>query len=514
MKRIIKYGITALLCAAAVFMAVKFVNSTLADGMDNYVNNINTEVEAKRRALLSDGTFREGIMVNDIPIGGMTYNEAKKALEPVEKELVGDIGFKVEYGDNRSIDFGKDFFYVSYNTAEILQEAILLANDGEFEALRQQIDDLKKNGKNYEIDCKVSADINRIASIVKEAGDSLNVDPVNASFQPNPNSVTDGGDRFTYVDGKNGYRAKTDEAVAEIVRRAQELDYGTVKIDGEVIEPDVTKDMLQGRIVRRSVYKSSYSHSPYDAPNRVANIIKACGIVNGTVIEPKSWNGYVFSINKKLGKRTADKGWLPAPGFVDSGARSVDSPGGGVCHVSSTLYNAVIKADLEIVYRINHSSHVGYVPWGQDATIDSNGPDFKFANNTKDLIYVFMWVDQKKQKVCCEIWGTPFPSSFDKIEFYAELLEEIPPTEMEYKTDRTLQPNYWYIYNNAKTGYKYQSYKQYYKNDKPVGAPVKVATSTYRMHPKRIAVWPGFNPAVDYLDPAYKIDPPGEENNS
>ena len=508
MKKVIKYLATALVSAALIFLAVKLVGGTYADTMDSYVDSINAEVEAKRNELLSNGTFREGIRVNGVDIGGMTYDEAKEALADVEKELVGDIGFRVEYGEDQALEFGREYFRVSYNTDEILGDAILLANDGELEALRQQIDDLKKNGKDYEIECKVEPYINLIASLVKDAGDSMNVDPVNASYKPNPKSVTSGGDRFTFVEGKNGYRAKTDEAVAEIKRRCETLDYGTVKIEGEVIEPEIKTSDLAGKIVRRSIYKSSYSHSPYNAPNRVQNIKKACALVNGSVVAPKS-TGYVFSKNSVLGPRTEAKGWLPAPGFVDGGARSVDSPGGGVCHVSSTLYNAVIKADLEIVFRINHSSHVGYVPWGQDATIDTRGPDFKFANNTSDYIYIFMWVDTKNQNVCCEIWGKPFPSTFDKIEFYAEQTEEVPPpTEVEYRTDSSLSQYQWYVYNNAKTGYKYQSYKQYYKNGVKVGAPVPVASSYYKMHPKRIAVWKGFNPAVDTLNPAYKVNPP------
>lgn len=514
MKKVIKYAVTVLVSAALIFLVSKYVKGTFAASMDEYVESVNADVEAKRQALISDGTFREGIRVNGVSIGGMTFEEAKEALADTEKGLVGDIGFRVEYGKDQHLDLGREYFTITYNTDDILKEAILLANDGEFESLRQQIDDLAKYGANYNIDCEIKCDIPGIASKVREAGESLNVDPVNASFKPNPKSVYDGGDRFTYVESSNGYRAKTDEAVSEIIRRAQNQDYGTVKIEGEVVEPEIKTSDLKNKIVRRSVYKSSYSHSPYNAPNRVENIKKACGLVNGTIVEPKSWNGYVFSINKKLGMRTEANGWLPAPGFVDGGARSVDSPGGGVCHVSSTLYNAVIMADLEIVFRINHSSHVGYVPWGQDATIDSRGPDFKFANNTKELIYIFMWVDSKNQKVCCEIWGAPFPSRFDKIEFYAELLEEIPPTETEYVHDSSLAPNTWYVYNSAKTGYKYQSYKQYYKDGHKVGEPVKVATSTYRMHPKRIRVWSGFQLGVSVLDPAYKVDPPDANPDS
>lgn len=512
MNKVIKYALTVILSAAAIFFTFKFVNGAIDGNLDKYSEGINAEVEAKRLALLTDGVFRNGISVNGVSLGGMTMDEAKKALKPVEESLVGDIGFTVEYGEE-SVEIGRDYFDVSYDTEKILNEAILIANDGSYESLRLQIAELERDGKQYSINCTIVPDTDRMAQVVTEAAETLNVEPVDASIKPNPDSVYDGGDRFKIKGGKNGYMAHTEQAVNEIVSRAKAGDYGTITITGEEVEPEISKSDLEKYVVLRAKYKSSYGHSPYNAPNRVANIIKACGIVNGTVLNYEgSGKKYKFSINDCLGPRTEQGGWLPAPGFVSGGAQSVDSPGGGVCHVSSTLYNAVVRADLQIVSRINHSSHVGYVPWGLDATISTGGPDFKFANNTKHPIYIFMWVDQKKQTVNCEIWGEPFPSRFDRIDFYAELIEEIPPTETEYIVDKTLAPNFWYVFNHAKTGYKYQSYVQYYKNDKPVGEPKKVATSVYRMHPKRICVWQGFDPATSYLDPSYRIEPPIPES--
>lgn len=509
MNKVIRYALTVILCAAAIFFTYRFVDGSVAGNIDKYSEGINAEVEAKRLALLTDGVFRKGISVNGVSLGGMTMDEAKKALEPVEESLIGDIGFTVKYGEDGVIDIGRDYFSFSYDTEDILNEAILIANDGTYESLRLQIEELERDGKEYTINCTITPDTDRMAQVVTEAGESLNVDPVNASMKPNPDSVKDGGSRFKIKGGKNGYKAHTEEAVEEIVSRAKAADYGTIIITGEEVEPEITKADLEGSVVLRASYKSSYSHEPYNAPNRVANIIKACDLVNGSVLYSKdSGKKYKFSINDVLGPRTEKAGWLPAPGFIAGGAQSVDSPGGGVCHVSSTLYNCVVRADLEVVYRINHSSHVGYVPWGLDATISTGGPDFKFANNTKNPIYIFMWVDKKKQTVNCEIWGDPFPSKFTRIDFYAELIEEIPPTETEYIVDKTLEPNYWYVSNYAKTGYKYQSYVQYYKGDTPVGQPKKVATSLYRMHPKRICVWQGFDPATSYLDPHYRLEPP------
>lgn len=508
MGKIIKYFFTIALSAAAVFFIVKFVSGTYAQGIDDYEGSISSDVEAKRAELLQNGIFREGITINNIPIGGMNYEEAKEALAPVLEKMVGDIGFTVEYGDDKKIEIGREYFTVEYNTDEVLSDAIMLANEGTLESLRQQIEELARNGRDYEIECRITPDTDAMAAVVEEAAESLNVKAKNASVKVDPDSVYNGTEHFKFKEEKYGYRAKTEEAVEEIVSRAKSGDYGTVVIEGEIVEPKIKVKDLKERVVKRASYKSSYALGHYDAPNRVFNIDKACRIINGTILEP----GDVFSCNGKLGRRTEAAGWLPAPGFINGGANSVDSPGGGVCHVSSVLYNTVIRSDLKIVYRINHSSHVGYVPWGVDATIDSNGPDFKFSNNTDEDIYIFTWVDYNKQRVCCEIWGKPFPSRFDKIDFYAELIEEIPPTDTVYIVDNTLVAPYWYVSNSAKTGYKYQSYKQYYKDGVPVGDPVPEALSVYRMHPKRIAVWAGFDPATDYLSYQYKIDPPVPES--
>lgn len=508
MGRIIKIVLTVALCAVAVFYTARFVRGAINSGMNEYAGNINAKAEARKVGLFEDGTFCHGITVNNIPIGGMTYEEAKKALKPIEDGMVKDVGFTVRYGENNQLSFGKGYFRIEYNTDEILTEAISLAFEGEYEEIRQQLDELEENGREYTIECTVTPDVDSMSKLVIMAGESLEVEPINATCIPNPECVYTGGERFHYTDSQDGYRANIEDAVTELYNRAKAGDYGEIVMSGEVIEPEVKLSDLEGKIVQRSSFTSSYAHGQYSAPNRVFNIIKACGFVNGTVVHPKG----VFSANDTIGPRYESLGWLPAPGFINGGANSVDSPGGGVCHVSSTLYNAVIRADLKIVHRQNHSSHVGYVPWGLDATIDTNRIDFKFSNNTKHDIYIFMWVNEKKKRVCCEIWGDPFPDSFDSIDFYAELVETIEaPSEPVYVHTSTLQEPYWYIGNRAKEGYKYQSYKQYYLKGKPVGDPVPVALSEYRMHPKRIYVWKGFDPAVDWLDPRYQTEAPTDE---
>ncbi|WP_432767216.1 VanW family protein [Rossellomorea marisflavi] len=107
---------------------------------------------------------------------------------------------------------------------------------------------------------------------------------------------------------------------------------------------------------------------------RTNNIILASGQINNTVVFP----GETFSFNKTVGKRTKGKGYMKAPVIV-KGELSEDI-GGGICQVSSTLFNAVDRAGVKIVERYHHSKRVPYVPKGRDATVSWYGPDFAFRN--------------------------------------------------------------------------------------------------------------------------------------
>ncbi len=114
---------------------------------------------------------------------------------------------------------------------------------------------------------------------------------------------------------------------------------------------------------------------------RATNIILATSTLNNYILLP----GDLFSFNRANGPRTAERGYQPAPVIV--GNSVVPGLGGGVCQVSSTLYNAVLQANLEVVERYPHSQPVGYVPPGRDATI-SDYLDFKFRNNTDRIILI------------------------------------------------------------------------------------------------------------------------------
>ena len=135
---------------------------------------------------------------------------------------------------------------------------------------------------------------------------------------------------------------------------------------------------IEKEIIYKDIEIASFTSTLYDnEENRVYNISKACDILNGVTIP----NGSEFSFNNTIGPMGEENGYKLAKGFDDDG-KLIDIPGGGMCQVSSTLYNVALIANLEITERHPHSRRVYYVPVDKDATIYYPSLDLKFINNT------------------------------------------------------------------------------------------------------------------------------------
>ncbi|WP_232698931.1 VanW family protein [Brevibacillus daliensis] len=139
-----------------------------------------------------------------------------------------------------------------------------------------------------------------------------------------------------------------------------------------IVLPKVDRQLL--RDVSKKQIGSYITYFNSGNKNRAKNIDLSARAIDNIVLFP----GEIFSFNNTVGERTREKGYLPAPVIV-KGELS-EGVGGGICQVSSTLYNAVDKSGLSIVQRYAHSRNVAYVPPGRDATVSWNGPDFRFQN--------------------------------------------------------------------------------------------------------------------------------------
>lgn len=143
-------------------------------------------------------------------------------------------------------------------------------------------------------------------------------------------------------------------------------------------KPSVTKEMLHGMDSMLGEYTTYFSNDY----NRSSNIKLATEVVNGTILQP----GEVFSYNERTGERTAAAGYLDAPVFVDG--KLEPGIGGGICQVSSTLFNVALLSGLEVLERSAHFAPVGYLEIGRDATVSYGSLDFVFKNSLPRPIYI------------------------------------------------------------------------------------------------------------------------------
>lgn len=173
---------------------------------------------------------------------------------------------------------------------------------------------------------------------------------------------------YQVMPGVHGYEFD----LAEAKQQFQNLAYGeSTLISLHYTDPEIADEDAYFQDVL------GHCETPHgDNENRNGNLRKACGMLDGLVLQP----GQELSYNEALGPRTKELGWLPAPAY--SGTKLVDSPGGGICQVSSTLYLASVYSELTIVERRNHGYPVSYIPLGMDATVSWGFADLKIRNDS------------------------------------------------------------------------------------------------------------------------------------
>ena len=213
---------------------------------------------------------------------------------------------------------------------------------------------------------------------------------------------------------------------------------------------------------------------------RLNNVIVAAKAMDGKILMP----GEVFSYNETLGPRTVANGYQPAPAYI--GGKTVDEVGGGICQNSSTLYLAVLRANLEIVERTNHMYTVGYVPDGLDATVAYNALDYKFRNNTEHPIR--MEVKVSGRKLTIKLYGTDTKHLTVKME--TETLSTTP-YKVTYKPDSTVGVGKTVVDTTAYTGRKVRVFRCVYDAQGNLVSRTQESMNNYRHRDKVIL----YNPA-------------------
>jgi vancomycin resistance protein YoaR len=237
------------------------------------------------------------------------------------------------------------------------------------------------------------------------------------------------------------------------------------------IQPKLTLTGLKAQLFKDELYSfsSSFKTRTVNEKNRSINIRLEIAKINGTIIAP----GGIFSYNNTVGKKTIEQGYKEA--FTYVAGKQIPGLGGGICQVSSTLYNAVLYADLEVVQRRNHMFQVSYVPFGQDATIYYGSTDFQFKNSTNWPLLVNCRVTPDN-KVVFSLVGTN-ENLGKSVKVTSKPLGAPVPFTTRYIDDPTATKEI--IEQTGHNGGTYQTFKTVYQDGKIISSK-KITTSVYK----------------------------------
>jgi vancomycin resistance protein YoaR len=218
----------------------------------------------------------------------------------------------------------------------------------------------------------------------------------------------------------------------------------------------------------------------YDAGNtdRTTNLSIACQKINGYVIQP----GETFSYNQVLGKRTVENGYKEAAIYTNGGVEN--GIGGGICQISSTLYNAVVSANLDIVERHNHSFITSYVEAGKDATVSYGSLDFKFKNTRKYPVKIEAYI--KSGVATVAVYGLKEDEEY-KVTLVSSIIQNIP-CDVEKIEDPTLPEGTEVTVTKGTNGCKSVTYRYVYNSAGTLISKTQVSADTYGTIKKTVKV--------------------------
>jgi vancomycin resistance protein YoaR len=319
--------------------------------------------------------IHNNISINGIPVGGLLKEEAKQKVTDAVLGPVGGRRILVRSNDRQWTFELIDLNY-SFDIDSKVNEAFEIARTGTDEERKREIMNLQNVP--YDIPLEITYDNSQINTFLEKIASEIYQAP------SNPSMVRQNGQVVITGEGSGGLAVDIIETKNQMLALIETG--GEVELELIGVAPAFTPDDL----VRVNQLLGTYSTGVTGSASRDANIITAARFVNGTLLFP----GEIFSTNKTLSPYTWDRGYRPAPVIING--RLAEGMGGGVCQVSSTLYNAVLFAELEVVERRNHSLAVGYIPIGRDATLAGDYIDFKFRNTSSMPVYIETYLDGRR----------------------------------------------------------------------------------------------------------------------
>lgn len=416
-----------------------------------------------------EDTICNGVFIDTVDVSGMTAKEAQEALK---KHIDGlrSKSFALVVGDKSVIITLGELNY-SYEPNNYIRQALSLGKSGNLVKRYKDNKDIEHGKIVYPL--TYTYDESKLIKLVENAR-KMEIAPKNASFS-RKNS------KFVYTDHVMGSRIELEPTIAAIKERLDNwnrLDF-VVHAAMTEVKPDFTREDLEKCNAILGEFSTVFTDSSED---RAANLANGARLINNALIYP----GDVFSSLSYLLPFSLDNGYYMAGSY--NAGRIEQTIGGGACQVTTTLYNAVLRSELEIVERHNHSMTVSYVDLAFDAAVsESANKDFKFKNSSDMPILVEAFSEGRK--ITFRIWGHETRDTKKRtIKFENKVIKEInPPSKEKITQDPTQPSSYRRVTQRAKKGYSAELYKVIYEDGKEVGREL-INKSYYNAEPAHVTV--------------------------
>ena len=376
---------------------------------------------------LATGIFRNGVTINGMDVSGRTIDEVRPQLTSNESTMMERIAITLSGAELNATITGADMS-VSSNLNEVIEQALA-------------------GGANQSYSTRISIDEAALSSRIDAINQTSSKPPVDASVTMDFSSS--GKPSPQYVEGTPGFGLDVASTVA-LVKQAVEAGQWQTTLTPTLtnIPPSRTVADIQANFAQIAKFTTTYSFKGTAddtedqravIPNRAFNVEKAAAEINKYVVKP----GATFSFNDVVGDRTEANGWMLANGIF-GGDTMTKQYGGGVCQVSTALYNAVLQVFpyIEIVERQRHSIPSTYVDMGLDATVDTGHIDFRFKNVSDHDLYIYAYPSEnkkfksRKRDLTIVIYGQALPEGHEYRTRTVLVSEESPGEDQITETNK------------------------------------------------------------------------------
>ena len=384
-------------------------------------------------------TIADGVYIGNVNVSGMTEKQAQSAVEEYVAGLM-DTTFTLK-GESGSVSMTAQDMGVSADVNTAVTEAVALGRAGSLINRYKTTEDLKKQP--VVLDMHLSVDKQATAQKLYKDSDKLSVAAVD-------NGLTRENGAFQFVKGKEGVEVNIVDSVYAINDFLAEEWDGTnneIELVTDVVEPRGNEEELAQVTDLLGSFSTDFSTS---GAGRAKNVTNGCSKINGTILYP----GDSFDMAKTVSPFTQENGYELAGAYQNG--TTVESFGGGICQVATTLYNAVIRAELEITMRFNHSMLVSYVQPSMDAAIAGDYKDLRFKNNLDAPVYIEGYCSGGV--IYFNVYGKETRPANREIFFESETVSTTDP-ETKFNLDSSLAIGYWSVDQSAHTGCVAQLWK-------------------------------------------------------